>query len=170
MLSHQGILPLYCPLQAIIRVLPFPLPSVPLLSLAICYPWLGSTYGLPGSHIMDNCRAFRRLLWAGNPCVHSLWHDPDVTTGFRCRFGACVINPTFACYNLRPLNEASPFDSPCAHFPGEFVLSGSILLRVVLWASHKSVTRYAHQSRDTLNGESGGFYRNLLISCIPSDT
>lgn len=110
-----------------------------------------------GFYISDNCRAFRRLLWAGNPCVHSLWHDPEVTTGFRCRFGSCVINPTFACHKLRPLNEASPFDSPCAVFPGEFVSLGSILLRFVLWALHKSVTRNAHQSRDTLNGESGGF-------------
>lgn len=120
-----------------------------------------------GFHIVDNCRAFRRLLWAGNPCVHSLWHDPEVTTGLRCRFGACVINLTFACWKSRPLYEASPFDSPCAHFPGEFVLSGSVLLRFVLRASHKSVTRYARQSRDALNGESGGFKPQSIDIALP---
>ena len=152
MLSHRGILPLYCQLQATICFLPIPLPSVHLLNLTILLPLVREHIRVTGFHNMDNYGIFRRLLWAGGPCVHSLWHDPEVTTEPRCRFGACVVNPIFACHKLRPLNETSPFDSPFIPFPGRFVSLGSVLLCFVLWALHKSVNRDAHQSRDALNG------------------
>lgn len=124
--------PLYHPLQAIIRVLPSPLPPVDVVLLTEFLPQLRATNGLPSSilwiivgylggsykpeaHVSIRCGTFRIAI-----------------TGLRCHFGSCVNSTCFRMSKVTTPKETSPFGSPCILFSSSLGLSGSPLHRIVL--------------------------------------